>query len=212
MATLDHQIRKFKEIPLSTQLLLSVLKGYKRPYDKISEMIKAGALIPLKRGLYVPGAGLDMKGPHPFLISNHLYGPSYISLESALSYWGLIPERTSTFSAITIRRTTVFNNPIGRFSYTQVPLPYYSFGLMRQLLSEKESVLIASAEKALCDVIVTTSGVNLRSVTQTKEYLFDDLRLDEDAIYRFRLSEIRSWARNSPKQKSLQMLVKTLEA
>jgi hypothetical protein len=83
---------------------------------------------------------------------------------------------------------------------------------MRQLLSEKESVLIASAEKALCDVIVTTSGVNLRSVTQTKEYLFDDLRLDEDAIYRFRLSEIRSWARNSPKQKSLQMLIKTLEA
>jgi hypothetical protein len=83
---------------------------------------------------------------------------------------------------------------------------------MRQLLSEKESVLIASAEKALCDVIVTTSGVNLRSVTQTKEYLFDDLRLDEDAIYRFRLSEIRSWTRNSPKQKSLQMLIKTLEA
>jgi hypothetical protein len=82
---------------------------------------------------------------------------------------------------------------------------------MRQLLSEKESVLIASAEKALCDVIVTTSGVNLRSVTQTKEYLFDDLRLDEDAIYRFRLSEIRSWTRNSPKQKSLQMLIKTLE-
>jgi hypothetical protein len=83
---------------------------------------------------------------------------------------------------------------------------------MRQLLSEKESVLIASAEKALCDVIVTTSGVNLRSVTQTKEYLFDDLRLDEDAIYRFRLSDIRSWTRNSPKQKSLQMLIKTLEA
>jgi hypothetical protein len=190
MATIDHQIRKFKEIPLSTQLLLSVLKGYKRPYDKISEMVKAGALIPLKRGLYVPGAGLDIKGPHPFLISNHLYGPSYISLESALSYWGLIPERTSTFSAITIRRTTVFNNPIGRFSYTQVPLPYYSFGLMRQLLS----------------------GVNLRSVTQTKEYLFDDLRLDEEAIYRFRLSDIRSWTRNSPKQKSLQMLIKTLEA
>jgi len=212
MATIDHQIRKFKEIPLSTQLLLSVLKGYKRPYDKISEMVKAGALIPLKRGLYVPGAGLDIKGPHPFLISNHLYGPSYISLESALSYWGLIPERTSTFSAITIRRTTVFNNPIGRFSYTQVMLPYYSFGLMRQLLSEKESVLIASAEKALCDVIVTTSGVNLRSVTQTKEYLFDDLRLDEEASYRFRLSDIRSWTRNSPKQKSLQMLIKTLEA
>jgi hypothetical protein len=83
---------------------------------------------------------------------------------------------------------------------------------MRQLLSEKESVLIASAEKALCDVIVTTSGVNLRSVTQTKEYLFDDLRLDEEAIYRFRLSDIRSWTRNSPKQKSLQMLIKTLEA
>lgn len=64
-----------------------------RPNDNIYGLIKKGELTKVKRGLYVAGPKIKMARPEPFLIANHLWGRGYASLESALSYWGLIPER-----------------------------------------------------------------------------------------------------------------------
>ena len=65
-------IKPFTNIPLSRQVLLSLLHGYKRPNDKISELIKSGDLISLKKGLYIAGIKTDLIGPEPFLIANHM--------------------------------------------------------------------------------------------------------------------------------------------
>lgn len=201
----------YAEEPLTLQLLLDLLKDYKRPYDKIHELVKSGQLTAVKKGLYIPGPELDLPRPESFLLANHLWGPSYVSLESALSYWGFIPERVYATVSVTTRGSKAYKTPVGRFSYFRAPLPYYSFGIRSVALSEKQRVLIASPEKALCDKIVMTSGVVLRSTLQVQQYLEEDLRLDEDRLRELDREAISSWTGDAPKKTSLQLLVKTLK-
>ncbi|WP_051224620.1 type IV toxin-antitoxin system AbiEi family antitoxin domain-containing protein [Flavobacterium tegetincola] len=122
-------IKPFTNIPLSRQVILELLKEYKRPNDKISELIKSGDLISLKKGLYIAGVETDATGPETFSVANHLWGPSYVSLESALSYWSLIPERIYEVSSITLKVSKKYKTPTGRYSCRFMPSPYYSFGI-----------------------------------------------------------------------------------
>ena len=71
--------------------------------------------------------------------------------------------------------------------------------------------MIASTEKALCDKIVLTSGVLLRSVSQTMDFLLEDLRIDEEQLQVLDIEVIQSWIEDAPKSTSLQMLVNTLQ-
>lgn len=206
-----YLVRQFTDAPLTRQVMLDMLKDYKRPNDKISELVKSGDLITLKKGLYVPGVKTDLAGPEPFLIANHLWGPSYISLESAMSYWGLIPERVYEVSSITIKLSKKFKTPKGRFSYRFMPSPYYSFGIKSIELSPNQIALVATPEKALCDKIITTAGLALRSSAQTRDFLLEDLRIDQQWLQKFNLKELSSWIEDAPKKESLRMLVKTLE-
>ena len=93
----------FGDAPFPRHLMLEMLKGYKRPNDKISEWVKSGELLSIRRGLYIPGPETDLPVPEPFLIANHLRGPSYVSLEAALSYWGFIPERVYEVTSVTMK-------------------------------------------------------------------------------------------------------------
>lgn len=190
--------------------MLDVLKEYNRPNDKISELLKSSNLIAIKRGLYIVGPSTGLTGPSPFLIANQLRGPSYITAESALSYWGLIPERTFEIRSATTKSTKKYSTEVGRFSYQQLSLPYYSFGIKSVELAGEMRALMATPEKALCDQIIFTSNFQLRSVKQTVEYLIEDLRLDEDMLRNFDLELMSSWTEDAPKQKSIQMLINTL--
>jgi hypothetical protein len=187
------------------------LSAYQRPNDKIHEMLQSGDLVALRRGLYIPGENLDLPVPHLFLIANHLRGPSYVSCETALAYWGLIPERIEEICSVTLRTSHTYNNAIGRFSFQRLRSPYYSFGLRSEILGEQQRAVIASPEKALCDTIILTSGVNLRSITQTRDYLFEDMRLDPAQLQTFDLSAMSSWLEDAPKRASISMLINTLE-
>jgi hypothetical protein len=206
----DKIAKDLGEIPLSRELILELLKDYKRPNDKISEWIKNGELISLRRGLYIPGPKSDIEKPEPFLIANHLYGPSYVSLESALSYWGLIPERVYEITSVTLKSKKIYNTPIGKFSYQFLPSPYYSFGIKSVPFNNKQTILIASLEKAICDKLILTSGINLRSVKQTKDLLIEDLRMDETLLKKVNVKTISSWLKDSPKKNSIKILIKTL--
>ena len=70
---------------------------------------------------------------------------------------------------------------------------------------------MASPEKALCDKIVTTSGVLLRSVKQTLELLIEDFRIDKQMLRNLDTTIISSWLKDAPKENSLMILVKTLK-
>lgn len=204
-------ISNYSDAPLLRHLILELLKDYSRPNDKISELLKSGDLIAVKRGLYAIGPKTGLAQPSPYLIANQLRGPSYITAETALSYWGLIPERTFEIRSATTKTTKKYTTEVGRFSYQQLPLPYYSFGIKSVELAGEMRALIATPEKALCDQIIFTSNIQLRSVKQATEYLLDDLRLDDELLRGFDLEMIRTWLEDSPKMKSLQMLINTLE-
>ena len=204
-------IKEYAEAPISRHLILDLLSEYQRPNDKISELIKSKALISVRRGLYIVGPKTDLPTPEPFLIANHLRGPSYVSLESALSYWNMIPETAYELSSVTIKTPKLYKTPVGRFSYRQLKTPYYSYGIKNIRHSSKQSILVASPEKALCDKIVLTPKIHLRSITQTQDFLMEDLRMDSEVLSTLDTKVMESWIENAPKKSSLEMLIKTLK-
>lgn len=210
--TIRRRIQTYNSAPLSHQLVSEALEEYNNPNAKISEMVRSGFLIALRRGLYVPGPEADLPIPHLFVIANHLRGPSYISLETALSRWGMIPERVEEISSITLLTTHNYETPIGRFSYRHLDTPYYSFGIERVELAPNQYAMIASREKAICDQIITTAGINLRSPAQVLNYLIDDMRMDEEDLATLDISSIESWLPNAPKRASLAMLIQTIRS
>lgn len=209
---LAFTLSKFAGNPLSTHVLLGLLKDYNRPYDKIMELVRQGYLIQMKRGLYITSTQIGQNTPEPLLIANHMYGPSYVSLDTALFYWGLIPERVFELTSVTSKISKQFN-ALGRvYSFTHLPLPYYAFGIQQISITEKQTVLMAGPEKSLCDKIITTSGIQLRSKQQSRAFLLEDLRLDEELMKKLDVAEIESWLPDCPKRNSIKVLIETLKA
>ena len=207
---LTEELENYEGQPLTRQVLMHILKDYKRPYDKINELTKAKKLIPIKRGVFIPGPATPMVVPEKILLANHLWGPSYVSSDSALSYWGMIPERVYETVSMTTNRTKTYRTPIGRFSYIRLPLPYYSFGIQRIELASRQMALIANREKAICDKIITTPGLKLRSVKQTKHYLMEDLRISREILRELNTALVNDYLPDAPKAESISILIKTL--
>ena len=97
--------------------------------------------------------------------------PSYVSLESALSFYGLIPERVFSVSSMTFKTSKKFTNEFGNFEYIKIPTPYYSFGIKRISIRDGQFSLMAMAEKALMDKVITTAGIIIRSETVSYTHL-----------------------------------------
>jgi len=90
--------------------------GYKVGRNSISRWVKEGKLIQLRQGMYAfPEALQD--GDAPFYIANKLYAPSYVSIHSALAFYGMIPEAVVQITSVSSRKTSFFENELGQFSY-----------------------------------------------------------------------------------------------
>lgn len=203
-------LAEYEEQPISTQMLLTILKDYNRPYDKIMELMSQGDLIQLRKGLYMTSTLINSNRPEPFLVANHLYGPSYVSLDSALFYWGFIPERVFEITSVTSKlskRSTVENTV---FSFTHLPLAYYPVGIKSVRLTDKQTVLIGSPEKCICDKVITTAGVNLRSKKQAMTFLVQDLRMDKDHLRELNLREMANWLPVCPKRTSIKNIIEAI--
>lgn len=205
---IEQSIHEFISQPLTHQLLISLLKNYKRPNDKINELVKSGQLISLKKGLYVWNSP---NIPELFSISNVISAPSYVSAESALAFRGLIPERVNSIVSMSFKNSKIFENQLGRFEYRKIPLPYYSLGVKREELRENQFAVIATAEKALMDKVVTTSGILLRSVESAKVFMTENLRIDEDQLKLLDAEMMKTWAELAPKKDSIKNLIKAIE-
>ncbi|MHA8083425.1 type IV toxin-antitoxin system AbiEi family antitoxin domain-containing protein [Aquirufa sp. A-Brett2-15D] len=201
---------EYAEQPISTQILLTILKDYKRPYDKIMELVNQGDLIQLRKGLYMITTSISTNRPEPFLIANHLFGPSYVSLDSALYYWGFIPERVFEITSVTskIAKRFIVQNTV--FSFTHLPLTYYPLGIKSIKLTDEQTILIASPEKCICDKVLTTSGVNLRSKKQAMTFLVEDLRMEKDRLRELNLREMLKWLPVCPKRPSIKNLIEAI--
>lgn len=157
--------------------LMGALSEYANPRDKVTTLLRRGDIIRVKKGLYIFG---DELRRHPFsrqLLANLIRGPSFVSLDSALSFHSLIPERVQATTSVTTRRPKVFETPIGSFIYRQSPKKCFHLGLDR--VEEGDvTFLIATPERALADKVRDDRGHPLRTQTDAEEYLFDNLRID----------------------------------
>lgn len=178
-------LAQFGNTPIDYATLVTLLRQYRSPKDKIAAMEKQQQLIRIKKGLFVvaPQEGIGTISRE--LIANHLYGPSYVSLESALSYHNLIPERVYSVRSVTMKRAKKYDTPLGVFDYRTVSPDYFSIGIQQQVTKNNTTFMIASPEKSLCDMIVLSSSLRLQSAKAVKIYLEEDLRID--------LFENRSW-------------------
>jgi hypothetical protein len=136
---------------------------------KIARMIRSGALIQLRRGLYATRPDIN-----PLCVAASLYGPSYISYETALSFYGLIPEAVHEIISATLKRPRQFENGMGRFRFHAVPEEVYLIGIDR-VTDAGLPFLIASPTKAVCDRIAREPG--MRSMTDVRRWA-EIMRLD----------------------------------
>ena len=204
-------LEEFGVVPIDFPALVTVLGDYKYPKDKVSKMEGNGELIRLKKGLYVVAPNVHHLTISKELIANHLYGPSYISFESALSYYHLIPERVHTIRSLTLKRARNFSTPIGNFEYISAQKKYFGIGIRQEIVNDRYAYLIASPEKALCDIIYATPGLRLQSVKAMQVYLEEDLRIDFSAVETFDTEIIRQCIDTGRKKTELTQLCNLLE-
>lgn len=173
-------------------MLMSILSDYANPRDKISRFIKANDLIRVKKGLYVFGPSAS-RGPCSLeVLANLVYGPSVVSLEYALSWYSLIPERVSTVTSVTPSRNKLFKTPVGTFSYTHQNASAFVEGATLVALGTNLRALMTSPEKALADVLALSHACpRLETSAQTREYLIENLRIDEERLGALNLPRLR---------------------
>ena len=176
------------------QVLMTCLKAYSHPRDKITDLMRKKQIIRVKKGLYIFGQDYRKRPYSREILANLIYGPSYISLEYALSYHGLIPERVESLTSVTTGRSRSFTTPVGLFTYRMIPLPSFQTGMTRIELDDGGAFLIATPEKALVDKIFIESGADMRTLKGLEEYLFENLRIDADLLGRLDIGQAFEFA------------------
>ena len=204
-----------KQVPAEEfdyQRLLDGLKEYSRPRDKITDMLRKKMLIRVKKGIYVFGETYA-RGPFSReILANLIYGPSYISLDYALHYYALIPERVEAVTSVTLGRSRRFSTPVGLFVYRMIPMEAYQIGMEQVELERGRSFLIATPEKALADKVREDRGTGIRTRKEMRSYLLDHLRIDPEGLRKLdpdRLAAILS-RYHSPKIEALAEVVRHL--
>ncbi len=174
-----------KKIPLEEfdyQALMGALTEYARPRDKVTDLLAKGIIIRVKKGLYIFGSEYRKRPYSREILANLLYGPSCVSLDYALHYHGLIPERVEMVTSVTTKRPKTFETPVGLFSYHAVPGAGFSVGMRLVELQDGSAFLLASPEKSLADKLYVERGLKLSSQKECMEYVVDSLRIDLETL------------------------------
>jgi len=197
-------------IPVSTSALSSLFSEIKAGNQKVRNLELSGKVIRLKKGLYVVDPSVSRVALSTELIANHIYAPSYVSMSSALRYYGLIPETVYTIQSMTIKHSRSFETPIGRFDYTFINREAFHIGIT-SINKQSYAFLMATPEKALCDLIANSPQVNLRYAKDVEVYLEDDIRMDIDDFRNMDISVFEHYAEVGKKAGSIQSLIKYLK-
>jgi predicted transcriptional regulator of viral defense system len=166
-------------------LLKGALSDYAAVRQKINELLKSGIIIRVKKGLYAFAPEYNNAPVCKEVLANLIYGPSCISLEYALAYHGMIPERVETLTCVTPKRDKEFTTPLGKFTYTYLSPRKYPHGIEQVWIDSNHPVLMASAEKALCDYMVLNKVPDMTDTDAAKDFLESDLRIEKDNWKRF---------------------------
>ncbi len=168
-----------------SSLLMHEMAAYASPKARLTRMVKSGQLVRLRRGLYLE-AGSSLS---PFVLAAALYGPSYVSLETALAHHGLIPERVRAITSAVYNKNKnkVYHTPRGTFSYRGIPKDAFPHEVLHAE-DQDQGFLMASAEKALCDMLYQTSP--LKGQAGLEGLILDDWRIEADRLETLNLQTI----------------------
>jgi predicted transcriptional regulator of viral defense system len=160
-------------------LLEDQFSYFKSAKKKIFDLKKKGYLRTVKRGQYFNVKSKFLESTAVETVANSLYFPSYISMEWALQYYGLIMDRVTTVTSVTLLRSKNFKTPYSPFSYKHISKNRYPVGYITKINTAKETFLIARAEKALIDYVnLRATNLKIKTENDIQEFLENDLRLD----------------------------------
>ncbi len=181
-----------------------ILSGEPNPASVRRQLVrwtKSGRILQLRRRVYVlrkPYAALDL---HPFTAANTLKKASYVSLQSALSHYGMIPEFVPVTTSVTTGRPEEIETPIGRFQFRHTSAGRF-FGFVEMEVSVEQAVLIATPQKALVDLLYLTEH------SDGVDYL-RELRIERPAD--FGLAALRSAADLMNSDKVVQAVLRLIQ-
>ena len=205
-----NSLLQFAGIPISGADIKSCFPDLSSPEKKIQSLEKSGEIIRLKRNLFIVNQELSGKETDVRLCANHIYGPSYVSFQWALRYYGMIPERVFLMTSATTKRNRFFETPIGNFRYVQVPASYFPIGVESRQ-EQGVGFLMATREKALCDTILLDDFVPNQSIKALAVYLEEDIRLDMDILAELNVNIIEQCAQSGRKTQIFKNLIKIIK-
>lgn len=157
---------------------------------QLSRWAASGRLIQLRRGLYLIAPPYSGAAPNRFTLASRIRVPSYVSLQSALAYHGLMPEAVPMVTSVTTNRPGRFETPVGVFLYRHLQRGLF-WGYQETELEDGQRAYVAVAEKALLDLYYLTPG-------RIDASYVGELRLDPDGLD---IARLRSFAARAAKPK-----------
>ncbi len=176
------------DMPVISDHLLKLHDTFDQSFkNQLSRWEKSGKIIRLKRGLYILDETERRQKVSRWTLSAEIYFPSYISLESALSFHGFIPDRISDITCITTRKTASFNNIFGKFTFRTIR-PHVFRGFIRIKETWGGTFLMAEPEKAIVDLLYLDKD---RFRRNPKNVLMESYRIDN--LSKFKRKNIFQW-------------------
>ena len=124
-----------------------------RRHGLVKRAVASGEVIRVRRGLYCLAPKYQKKSMNLYALAQHVYGPSYVSLESALSWHGWIPEAARAITSASLKKSKEFTTPLGIFSYDRVPQEVFYAEVQRLTDASGNVFLMATPLKALADYV-----------------------------------------------------------
>jgi predicted transcriptional regulator of viral defense system len=180
------------------RVLVDGLADYARLRDRVTRLLRDGAIIRVKKGLYVFGPTYR-RGPWSReLIADLISGPSYVSFAYALSFHGLTPEHVETVTSATAGTARTYSTPVGRFLYRPVPARVFWMGVTRMEGAPGRGFLIATREKALADTLMHARRIGTVTRRRIETLLYDNLRCAAEDLASLDTTIIAELARQWP--------------
>jgi len=187
----DLQALVADEPVFSSGLLLSGRANDRSLRLQLSRWVNAGRMLQFRRGLYALAPPWRKVEPHPFLVANRLRRGTYVSLQSALAWHGVIPEQVPVVTSVGAGRPGMAETPLGGFLFCHLA-EALRFGYAQTEVAPRQSAFVASPEKALLDLVHLTPGAD-------DEDFLRELRLQNPAA--IQLPALDELARRSGKPK-----------
>ena len=179
----ENLLKKVNDLPCFATRFLAAGQSLAQVRLQLNRWVKDGRLIRLQKGTYMLAEPYRKLKPESFAIANNLKSPSYVSLQSALSWYGLIPEFVPAVTSVTTVRPQVIQTLLGRFEFRHIDKDFF-WGYSEVKLSEKQNAFIALPEKALLDLVyLTADGDKKEFLEELRLQNFE--KLDKDALRQF---------------------------